>query len=268
MKNARRIFAWIALAAVVLLCVAPMFIAMITKNPDYFRASVACVIIAPVLFFVIVWFTKIMKPAKSPLIDAVIFDVGMVLIDFQWRRVMKELEFSDETIAYLDKNLIHNPLWNQFDEGIRPYQDVVDQFCQEHPQYENEIRTFIKHKPETIVKFPYTDAWIDSLRASGYQTYIVSNWSVNIYENCKDTSIDFHKKMEGCIWSYQEKCAKPDLKIYQLLIDRYHLDPSRCVFLDDRQANLDAAAQLGIHTLLVTKDHKDTLNKLAALGVK
>ena len=31
---------------------------------------------------------------------------------------------------------------------------------------------------------------------------------------------------------------------------------------------IDAAEQLGIHTILVTKDHKETLNKLAELGVK
>ena len=48
---------------------------------------------------------------------------------------------------------------------------------------------------------------------------------------------------------------KPDPAFYRILIDKYDLDPARCVFLDDLEENLATARELGIHTILV-RDHE------------
>ena len=52
--------------------------------------------------------------------------------------------------------------------------------------------------------------------------------------------------------SYEYHVTKPDAAIYEHLCNKYNLVPEKSIFLDDRQANLDAAAKLGFHTLLVT----------------
>ena len=44
--------------------------------------------------------------------------------------------------------------------------------------------------------------------------------------------------------------VKPDQAFYQLLIDKYDLDPAKCVFIDDLEANLEPARALGIRTIL------------------
>ena len=161
MKKTQRILAW---AGIILLAACVIFFlisAFFIKNPVYFKASLGCIIAIPIILYAFLMITKTLTPQKSALIDNIIFDVGNVLIDFEWENVMKNLGYSDETIDYLAKNMIHDPLWNQFDAGLRPYDSVTDEFCQRHPQYENEIRTFIAHMPDTIVPRSYTDSFVE-----------------------------------------------------------------------------------------------------------
>jgi 2-haloacid dehalogenase len=52
--------------------------------------------------------------------------------------------------------------------------------------------------------------------------------------------------------SGDEKVVKPDPAIYRILLDRFGVDPTSSVFVDDRQENVDAAAALGFHAVLFT----------------
>ena len=47
---------------------------------------------------------------------------------------------------------------------------------------------------------------------------------------------------------------KPDPKIYQILLDRYNIDPKHTAFFDDRVANVEAAEKFGIQGILFHTD--------------
>ena len=51
---------------------------------------------------------------------------------------------------------------------------------------------------------------------------------------------------EEAHYSHHMGMRKPELRIFEHLLEKHQLDPSRTVFLDDNQANCDAAAQAGI----------------------
>ena len=40
---------------------------------------------------------------------------------------------------------------------------------------------------------------------------------------------------------------KPERRIYEILLDRYRLDPAETLFIDDRAANIAMARELGIN---------------------
>ena len=44
-----------------------------------------------------------------------------------------------------------------------------------------------------------------------------------------------------------EKTRKPYLDIYQILLERYNVEPTTAVFIDDSLLNIEAARSLGIH---------------------
>ena len=44
----------------------------------------------------------------------------------------------------------------------------------------------------------------------------------------------------------EEHLIKPDIRIYQTLLNRYHLKADECLFIDDSLANLEGAKQAGL----------------------
>ena len=52
--------------------------------------------------------------------------------------------------------------------------------------------------------------------------------------------------VDGYILSWREKLAKPDPQIYHLLLDRYSLRAEECIYIDDSETNVLAAAELGM----------------------
>ena len=45
---------------------------------------------------------------------------------------------------------------------------------------------------------------------------------------------------------------KPDPRIFELLLERFAIDPQRAVYIDDVAANVDAARPFGIHAIHFT----------------
>ena len=50
--------------------------------------------------------------------------------------------------------------------------------------------------------------------------------------------------------SGEEGVTKPDLRIYQILLDRYGLKAEECLFVDDRLENVEAARALGMQGIV------------------
>lgn len=49
--------------------------------------------------------------------------------------------------------------------------------------------------------------------------------------------------------SYRERMIKPDREIYELLCNRFNINPSEAVFLDDNAANVKGAEEFGLHAI-------------------
>ena len=57
---------------------------------------------------------------------------------------------------------------------------------------------------------------------------------------------------DGQIISALERMVKPNREIYELLLNRFHLRAEECLFIDDLQANVDAAKESGIQAVRFT----------------
>ena len=66
--------------------------------------------------------------------------------------------------------------------------------------------------------------------------------------------------------SAEERILKPDVRIYQILIDRNDLAPERCLFIDDSLPNVETARQLGM-TAHHFKNAAGLERELAALNL-
>lgn len=111
------------------------------------------------------------------MIQNVIFDVGMVLVDFSWQRVMKELGFSEEVFEAVADATVRSPLWNEYDRSRMSDEEILCGFIANAPSQEAHIRLYWEHVGDTIRCYPYTHDWIRELKEKGLHCYILSNYA-------------------------------------------------------------------------------------------
>ena len=181
------------------------------------------------------------------MINAVIFDIGMVLVYFRWKELFADLGFEGQKFEKIANATVHNPWWNEFDKGILSTEEIIDIFAEGGPQYRPFIEKIFEDPTKMIEQFPYAKGWIRDLKERGYQVYILSNWSKPAYDACKETALSFLPLVDGVVFSYKELVIKPDKEIYDIICSRYDIKPEEAVFLDDTEKNIIAAREFGLH---------------------
>jgi 2-haloacid dehalogenase len=74
----------------------------------------------------------------------------------------------------------------------------------------------------------------------------LTNWSQETFPIARQL-YPFLQWFEGIVVSGEERLVKPDPRIYQLLLDRYSVDPASALYIDDSARNVEAAEALGMH---------------------
>ena len=88
-------------------------------------------------------------------------------------------------------------------------------------------------------------AWQLQLKHHGIRTAILSNMGDSVLAHM-EREFDWLPRFDVLIWSFQHKMAKPEPAIYKLALDRLGTRPEETLFIDDKQANIDAARALGL----------------------
>jgi HAD superfamily hydrolase (TIGR01509 family) len=108
-----------------------------------------------------------------------------------------------------------------------------------------------------------TEQLIAELKERGYRLYVLSNMSSDFIEHIR--RFDVYRQFEGDVVSCEVKTVKPESEIYQIVLDRFALDPAETLFIDDREANLRAAEQFGISTFHFTEPREESCDRLREL---
>lgn len=200
------------------------------------------------------------------MIKNIIFDVGRVLVKWEPQKTMKELGMTETEIEAVSDALFNSGLWNETDRSVIPDEEIFRQFVERAPEQEKNIRLFWENLDKAIVQFDYVIPWIKALKKAGYRIYILSNYGKWTYDSTKDNALSFLSEVDGAIFSYEIKIIKPDIRIYQALLEKYNLNPKECVFMDDLEANIDGAKEAGINGI-VFKSKEDAVEQLKEYGV-
>ncbi|MBR2207508.1 MAG: HAD family phosphatase [Synergistaceae bacterium] len=202
------------------------------------------------------------------MINTVIFDIGNVLVDFDWDGFMsRQFPSADEKlIAKLDEDVWGSGRWDRLDAGDAPekvFKSIVDY----DPEHESELRRIFVNVGETLRKRAATPVWLKELKSRGYRLLYLSNYSHYVM-NANPEVLDFLPLLEGGVFSCDVKLIKPDPKIYETLAKKYNLVPSECVFIDDLEKNIKGAKNFGFHGIqfLNLKQAQEDLNKLLNSG--
>lgn len=201
------------------------------------------------------------------MIRTIIFDIGKVLLDFNWITYLSSYHFDPETEERIAHAVFQNPSWVEFDRGVLSTEEVINLFVKSDPELEKEIRLVCDSDQlyKTVTKLDYAIPWVRHLKTQGYRVLYLSNYS-DYYFRTTQFALNFLPEMDGGIFSYRVKMVKPDHEIYKKIISEYHLVPEETVFLDDTAVNITAARECGLHGI-VFQNLEQAKKELEALGV-
>lgn len=178
-------------------------------------------------------------------IDAVVFDVGNVLVRWDPRNLYRSL-IPDRAEREEFLASVCTEAWNHRADLGERFDDLVDELVAAHPE-RRELITAYRDRWSDMLGEPVTEAvaLLTELRAAGVPVYALTNFSVETWPQAV-RRYPFLDDFDGVVMSGRERVAKPDPAIYRLLVERYHLAPSRTFFTDDKQVNVVAAREAGL----------------------
>lgn len=205
-----------------------------------------------------------MKKSEST-IRNIIFDMGNVLIVFDPDVYMDRAGISDPADRKLVmEKIYHSPLWIDMDLGILDEAEMCRIVKPELPAHLSGLaEELISGWCEPIVMVEGMAELVRELKDQGYGIYLLSNASIMQKKYWLDVTCS--DLFDGVVVSAFEHTMKPYEQFYRILLDRYDLKASECVFIDDRQINLDGAKELGMAVCLFKGDVrilKDELKEL------
>lgn len=201
------------------------------------------------------------------MIKNIIFDVGMVLVDFCWEDLMKQLGFAGEVFEAVADATVRTPEWNEYDRSAKTDEELLAGFKEKAKEHAQQIQLFWDNMSGMIRQYPYAKSWITALKEAGYQVYILSNYARRTYELTKSEGLDFLPLADGAVFSFETGFIKPEKEIYHFIMDKYGLNPKECVFIDDNLANLAYPKEIGWSTVLF-QSFAQAQDELKQLGVK
>lgn len=122
-----------------------------------------------------------------------------------------------------------------------------------------------------VVNFLETLALLKACRAAGHKLFVLSNLSVPEYERIKQEPeiASLFSFFDDIVISDMTPYEKPDPQIFTYFCQQYNLQPADCVFIDDKQDNLEGAHEASINkTILCSNfDLQHVRNELVSYGI-
>jgi len=185
-------------------------------------------------------------------INTVIFDLGGVLIDWNPRYVYRTIFKTEEEIDWFFENVATHD-WNENQDAGYPIAKATEELVAQHPEWEKEIKAYYGRWTEMLGgPIQETVEIFRQLKDNpDIKTYALTNWSAETFHIALER-YDFLHWFDGRVVSGEERTRKPFHDFYQRLLERYEVDPSQALFIDDNLRNVKAAEALGIKGIQFT----------------
>lgn len=188
---------------------------------------------------------------KQPRVQNIVFDMGGVLMTFDGFAFAQAFTDTQDDAVLLYNALFNRPEWSLVDAG------AIDHATMERIAQAQIPERLLPNLEACCAGWPALSQPIVAtndlalrLKKAGYGVYLLSNASTHI-ENQLD-HMPARRVLDGCVVSAFERLMKPDPIIFELLCDRYELDPATCLFIDDNLDNCQGAEIAGMHSFHFT----------------
>ena len=182
-------------------------------------------------------------------IEAVVFDIGGVLLDWNPRYLYRQL-FDDEQEMEHFLSEICTLEWHEEHDRGKPFEVSCAELASLHPEYTEMIYAWGRRSEEMIAgPIEETVEILGRLKAAGVPCYALTNMETETFP-LRVKRFPFMSWFDGVVVSAFEGVVKPDPEIFRRLLERFELTAESTLFVDDSQRNVDAARDAGIQAVL------------------
>lgn len=197
-------------------------------------------------------------------IDAVIFDIGNVLIEWQPENFYDRTIGPDRRRAFFAEVPLHEEHL-KVDEGAA-LKDVIYPLADRFPQWGDEIRMWHDNWNDLAKPaIPHSVRLLEALTAKDVPVFTLTNFGHDNFPISQE-AFPFLTLFDREYVSGRLKMVKPDAEIYAHVEADCGIAPERLLFTDDRAENIAAAAARGWQTHLF-EDPQGWADRLVAEGL-
>lgn len=195
----------------------------------------------------------------------IVFDLGGVFVDYDPREYLSDRFLNKPLEDFLYDRIFGSTAWRELDAGTITLSRATEQMLAACGPRRYEGQLVLDDWRDMLTTRRGTVRLAEELRALGLPLYYLSDIPEDVLDMFRRKK-SFMRLFVGGAASCEEKLVKPDLVIYRRLLERYHLNPSETVFIDDTRENVMAAEELGM-TAILFRNEKDLRKTLQFLGI-
>jgi len=197
-------------------------------------------------------------------IEAVIFDIGNVLIEWQPEKFYDRVIGKARRKALFAEVPLHEE-HQRVDEGVA-LADVVFPLAERFPYWGDEIRMWHDNWAELAAPdIPHSVRLLRALKRNGIPVFTLTNFGHDNFPMSQE-QFPFLKEFDREYVSGRLQVIKPDPAIYAVVEADCGIAPDRLLFTDDRQDNINTARARGWRTHHFT-DPEGWATRLIAEGL-
>ena len=177
------------------------------------------------------------------MIKAVVFDLGMVVFDWQiiYREFAKEID-----VPFDELMRVFFSLTEKASTGKQSLEEFLQEFTKAvgHPDKWQDLRK------KEVVGFVLIEPTIELLKEleGRFRLAALTNAEPGIIDEIEE-KFKIKKYFELVVDSSVEGIMKPDKRIYEITAERLGVKPEECLFIDDLKENVEGARKVGFKAI-------------------
>ena len=184
-----------------------------------------------------------------PTPKAIIFDLGKVLLDFDYSIAARRIAERCKTpLEEINRHIAQSPLLFRYETGLMTTDEFYREVCG-LTGFADNLEAFSGFFGDIFSPIEPMVRLQADLRARGYPTYIFSNTNDLAIGHIR-RNFPFFANFDGYIFSYEHGSMKPDAKIYEIAEKQSGYQGEDLLYLDDRPENTQAGARRGWQVIL------------------
>lgn len=178
----------------------------------------------------------------------IVFDLGGVVFAWQPESIIRRVFDDPNARDLVRKEIFQHADWVALDRGTLSFEHAVDRGASRTGLARKEIERLLNEVPASLVPIHETMDLIRQLRKTENKLFVLSNMQFASIEYLEEQH-DIWTCFDGIVISCRIQLVKPEVAIYEHLLQEHGLDAATTIFIDDMPENLEAASTTGIQTI-------------------